>query len=136
MNRWVGIGRLTADPEIRSTGSGKRVASYKLAVDRRFKKEGQPEADFIPCVAFGHGANFASNYFRKGMKVAVCGHIQTRNYVDKDGKKVYVTEIVVDEQEFCESKKNSETPGSSIDDLKQFPGVQFEDEDDDGGLPF
>ena len=135
MNRWVGIGRLTADPEVRSTGSGKRVASYKLAVDRRFKQEGQQEADFIPCIVFGGGADFAEKYLRKGMKIAVEGRIQVRSYEDKHGGRSFFTEIVLESQEFCESKKQG--GGSNIDDLKQFPGVQFTEEtDSEETLPF
>lgn len=105
MNKWIGIGRLVADPEIRNTTSGCTIASYRIAVDRQFKSEGQPAADFLPCVVFGKGAEFAGNYLSKGTKIAIEGRIQTRNYDDKDGKKVYVTEIIVEHQEFCESKK-------------------------------
>lgn len=113
MNKWLGIGRLVADPEIRQATSGSTIASYRIAVDRQFKAEGQPEADFLPCVVFGKGAEFAQNYLRKGTKIAVEGRIQTRSYDDKDGKKVYVTEIIVEHQEFCESKKAS--AGASVD---------------------
>lgn len=107
MNKWCGIGRLTKDVEVRG-----EVARYTLAVDRKYKKEGQPEADFINCVVFGKSAEFAEKYFHKGMKVAVCGRIQTGSYTDKDGKKVYTTDIVVEEQEFCESKgaSSEQTP--------------------------
>jgi len=113
MNKWLGIGRLVADPEMRQTTSGSMIASYRIAVDRQYKSEGQPEADFLPCVVFGKGAEFAQNYLHKGTKIAVEGRIQTRNYDDKDGKKVYVTEIIVEHQEFCESKKAS--AGASVD---------------------
>lgn len=113
MNKWLGIGRLVADPEIRQATSGSAIASYRIAVDRQFKTEGQPEADFLPCVVFGKGAEFAKNYLHKGTKIAVEGRIQTRSYDDKDGKKVYVTEIIVEHQEFCESKKAS--AGASVD---------------------
>lgn len=113
MNKWMGIGRLVADPEIRQTTSGSMIASYRIAVDRQFKSEGQPEADFLPCVVFGKGAEFVKNYLRKGTKMAVEGRIQTRSYDDKDGKKVYITEIIVEHQEFCESKKAS--AGASVD---------------------
>lgn len=107
MNKWIGMGRLCSDPEIRNTDSGKAVANYRLAVNRDFKKEGQPDADFLNCVAFGNSAEFASKYLHKGTKIAVEGRIQTRDYTNKDGQKVYVTEIVVDRHEFCESKKAS-----------------------------
>lgn len=104
MNIVILIGRLVADPEIRKTTSGSAVANYRLAVDRRFKREGEAEADFISCVAFGKAAEFAEKYLRKGVKIAVTGRIQTRSYDKNDGTKQFVTEIVVDGHEFCESK--------------------------------
>lgn len=104
MNKCILIGRLTAEPDIRETNSGTTVAQYRLAVDRQFKQEGQPDADFLPCVAWGRNGDFADKYLHKGMRIAVEGRIQVRTYDDKDGKKVYVTEIIVDRQEFCESK--------------------------------
>lgn len=113
MNKVIITGRLVADPEIRHANSGNLIASYRIAVDRQYKADGQPEADFLPCVVFGKGAEFAQHYLRKGTKIAVEGRIQTRNYDDKDGKKVYVTEIIVEHQEFCESKKAS--AGASVD---------------------
>jgi single-strand DNA-binding protein len=85
------------------------IARYTLAVDRRFKKDGEQNADFINCVAFGKSGEFAEKYFKKGMKVAVSGRIQTGSYDDKDGKKVYTTDIVIEEQEFCESKGTQES---------------------------
>lgn len=104
MNKAILLGRLVADPELRSTQSGKRVASYRLAVDRQFKQEGQPEADFLPCIAWGNHAEFAEKYLQKGMKIALEGRIQVRSFDGNDGKKVYITEILVERQEFCESK--------------------------------
>nr|DAN91607.1 MAG TPA: Single strand binding protein [Caudoviricetes sp.] len=95
MNKVMLIGRLVADPEIRYTQSGKAVASYRLAVDRPFKQDGQQEADFINCVAWGKTGEFAGNYLRKGTKIAVEGRIQTGSY-EKDGVKHYTTDIVVD----------------------------------------
>ena len=108
MNKWIGIGRLCGDPEIRNTDNGTVVANYRLAVNRDFKKEGQPDADFLNCVAFGRNGEFASKYLHKGMKIAVDGRIQTRDYLNKDGQKVYVTEIVVERHEFCESKSSGQ----------------------------
>ena len=99
MNQVVLTGRLTKDPDVNST-----VLRYTLAVDRRFKAEGQPTADFINCVAFGKTAEFAKKYFRKGTKIAVSGRIQTGSYINRDGVKVYTTDVVVENQEFCESK--------------------------------
>lgn len=107
MNKVILIGRLCADVELRRTNSGKAVASYRLAVDRQFKQDGQPEADFLNCVAFGSNGEFAGKYLNKGMKIAIEGRIQTRTYDDRDGKKVYVTEIIVDHHEFCEKKAES-----------------------------
>lgn len=107
MNKVILIGRLCTEVETRRTNSGKAVASYRLAVDRQFKRDGQPEADFLNCVAFGSNGEFAEKYLNKGMKIAIEGSIQTRTYDDKDGKKVYVTEIMVDRHEFCERKQES-----------------------------
>ena len=145
MNKVILIGRLCADVELRRTNSGKAVASYRLAVDRQFKQEGQPEADFLNCVAFGNNGEFAGKYLRKGMKIAIEGRIQTRTYDDKDGKKVYVTEIIVDHHEFCEKKE--ETSGNSYGGYASpaaytdLPAAQAQDftpldDDDDAQLPF
>lgn len=143
MNKCILIGRLCTDVEARTTTSGTTVASYRLAVDRRFKKEGQPEADFLNCVAFGNNGEFASKYLRKGIKVAVEGSIQTRSYDDKDGKKVYVTEIIVDQHEFCEKKadSNGATPNTAhstyVPDAYKTPQTQgFADMGNDDDLPF
>ena len=109
MNRVIMIGRLARDPEIRySQGANTTcVAKYTLAVDRKFKQEGQPNADFINCIAFGKLGEFAEKYLHKGVKIAVVGRIQTGSYKNKDGNTVYTTDVVVEEQEFCESKSQS-----------------------------
>ena len=109
MNKVIEIGRLTKDPEIRySQGANTTcVARYTLAVDRKFKQEGQPTADFINCVAFGKLGEFAEKYLHKGVKIAVTGRIQTGSYKNKDGNMVYTTDVVIEEQEFCESKSQS-----------------------------
>jgi single-strand DNA-binding protein len=107
MNKVILIGRLTKDTEVRYAGET-TVARYTLAVDRKFKKEGEQTADFVNCVAFGKAGEFAEKYFRKGMKVAITGRIQTGSYDNKEGQKVYTTDIVIEEQEFCESKGQSE----------------------------
>lgn len=112
MNKVVLIGRLTADPEVRYTQGDQPIciASYRLAVERRGKKtEGQQNADFISIKAFGKGGEFAEKYLHKGMKVAVSGHIQTGSYTKQDGSKVYTTDVIADEQEFCESKAANDT---------------------------
>lgn len=109
MNRWVGIGRLTRDADVRYTqnqsGENMAIARYTLAVDRRGKDAG---TDFISCVAFGKNAEFAEKYLHQGMKIAVSGRIQTGNYTNKDGQKIYTTDVVVEEQEFCESKASDQ----------------------------
>ena len=109
MNKVIMIGRLVKDPDIRySQGANATcVARYTLAVDRKFKQEGQPTADFINCIAFGKLGEFAEKYLHKGVKIVVTGRIQTGSYTNKDGQKVYTTDVVVEEQEFCESKSQS-----------------------------
>ena len=109
MNKVILMGRLTKDPVVRySQGeSTMAVARYTIAVDRRFKKDEGQTADFIGCVAFGKAGEFAEKYFRKGTKVAVTGRIQTGSYTNKEGQKVYTTDVVVEDQEFAESKGNS-----------------------------
>lgn len=109
MNKVILMGRLTRDPEVRySQGeNATAVARYSLAVDRRFRREGEPTADFINCVAFGRAAEFAERYLRQGTKIAITGRIQTGSYTNRDGVKVYTTDIVVEEQEFAESKAAS-----------------------------
>lgn len=134
MNKVILLGRLTKDPDVRYTQSENMlaIARYTLAVDRRFKKEGQPSADFINCVAFGKSAEFAEKYMTKGRLFGVIGRIQTRNYENDKKEKVYVTEVVVDEQYFADSKK---------DDKKDLSELLKEDDDklkelDDIDLPF
>ena len=111
MNKVVLMGRLTRDPEVRySQGENAlAIARYTLAVDRRFKRDGEQTADFINCVVFGKSAEFTERYFRQGMRVVVCGRIQTGSYTNRDGVKVYTTEVVVEEQEFAESKSSSDS---------------------------
>ena len=110
MNKVILMGRLTRDPEIRySQGEqSTAVARYTIAVDRRFRRDGdQQTADFINCVAFGRQGEFAEKYFRKGIKIAITGRIQTGSYTNKDGQRVYTTDVVIEEQEFAESKSAS-----------------------------
>lgn len=124
------MGRLTKDPEIRYTQTtNTMVASFNLAVNRRFVKEGQErQADFINIVAWNKTAEFVSKYFKKGQQVGVIGRIETRNYDDKDGKKVYVTEVVAEEVYFADSKK-SEEQGQATDFMASA-------DNDDSSLPF
>lgn len=109
MNKVILMGRLTRDPEIRYSQGNQStaIARYTLAVDRRFKREGEPNADFINCIAFGKLGEFAERYLQKGTKIAIIGRIQTGSYTNKDGVKVYTTDVVVEEQEFAESKNGS-----------------------------
>jgi single-strand DNA-binding protein len=110
MNKVVLMGRLTRDPEVRYSQAAEplAIARYTLAVDRRFSRRnadnGEQTADFINCVSFGKTAEFAEKYFKKGIKIAISGRIQTGSYTNKEGAKVYTTEVVVEEQEFAESK--------------------------------
>lgn len=110
LNKWIGIGRLTKEPEVRyaQNDNATCIARYTLAVDRRFKKDGDQEADFISCIAFGKAGEFAEKYLHKGTKIAVVGRIQTGSYTNKDGQKVYTTDVVVEEQEFAESKSSNQ----------------------------
>lgn len=133
MNSIILMGRLTADPKI-NEGSVK-VASYTLAVDRRKRPEnGEQTADFITCKAFGKSADFAQNWLHKGTKLVVRGRIQTGKYMNKDGVTVYTTDVIVDDQEFAESKaeaeKKSVETGKPTDDFLKIDPV------DDPGLPF
>ena len=106
MNKVILMGRLCADPEVRYSQNQNQtaVARYRLAVDRRFKREGEQTADFISCVAFGKAAEFAEKYLRQGTKIAITGRIQTGSYTNREGQKVYTTDIIVDDQEFADSK--------------------------------
>lgn len=128
MNKVQLIGRLTKDPEVRYTNSNTAVANFTLAVNRRFKKEGQSEADFIPVVAWDKTADFCSKYFNKGLQVAVVGRLQVRSWDDNDGKKHYATEVVAEEVYFADSKK--ENSGNNVNNNTQDTNII----DDD--LPF
>ena len=114
MNRWIGTGRFTKDPDVRYNQDF-AIANFTLAVNRRFKREGDPEADFIPVTCFGKIAEIVEKYFRKGMKADIEGRIQTGSYQNKDGKTVYTWGIIADVIEFGESKKSrqSETNGNT-----------------------
>ena len=117
MNKVILMGRLTRDPDIRSSAGNnpQTFARYTLAVDRRFSRrdggDNGQSADFISCVAFGRSAEFAEKYLHKGLKVVVTGRIQTGSYTNRDGQKVYTTDVVVEDQEFAESKANASDNG-------------------------
>ena len=127
MNHFVGIGRLTRDPNVKYTQSGKAYASFTLAIDRRRSTDGNHQADFISCVAWEKLAEVISQYVSKGQKIAVEGRIQTRSYEAKDGTKRYVTEVVVQSMEFCESRRNGSAGGAG-----DYPGMPVPDEE----IPF
>ena len=113
MNKVILMGRLTRNPEVRY-GAGENstaVARYTIAVERRFKRDGEQSADFIGCVAFGRNAEFAEKYLRQGTKIVLTGRIQTGSYTNRDGQKVYTTDIVVEEQEFAENKAAASNGG-------------------------
>ncbi len=111
MNKIILMGRLVRDPEVRySQGNNPMaIARYTLAVDRKFKRDGEPNADFINCIAFGKNGEFAEKYLHKGIKILVEGRIQTGSYTNKDGIKVYTTDIVVESCEFAESKNANQS---------------------------
>ena len=135
MNKVILMGRLTRDPDVRyiSGENATAVARYSLAVDRRFKRDGEQTADFINCVVFGKGAEFAEKYLKQGTKIAVSGRIQTGSYTNKDGVKVYTTDVVVEEQEFAESKGSSSAPVNRAADKDDFMSIP---EGSDDELPF
>lgn len=110
MNKVILMGRLTKDPEVRYSQGAEplAVARYSLAVNKRFKRQGEPDADFIPCVAFGKNGEFTERYFRKGQMVSVVGRLQVRNWEDDEGRKRVTTEVVVEEQYFADNKNKSE----------------------------
>jgi len=149
MNKVILIGRLTRDPEVRYTQGAEpmAIARYSLAVNRRFKRDGQPDADFINCVAFGRNGEFAEKFLKKGMQMAVTGTIQTGSYTDKDGNKRYTTDVVVDEHEFTESRRSFEertgsegsaapTPNVAAPSAEKSDGFVAIDNFDDDDLPF
>ncbi len=113
MNKVILMGRLTRDPEMRQSQQGTPVVSFSLAVDRRFAKEGQQQADFISCVAWNRLAEFICKYFHKGSMIAITGRLQSRTYDDKDGKRQYVTEVVVDEAYFTGERADSNSASQS-----------------------
>ncbi len=146
MNKVILMGRLTRDPDVRysQTANGSMaVARYTLAVDRRFKKDGETNADFISCVAFGKVGEFAEKYLHQGTKIVVEGRIQTGSYTNKDGNKVYTTDIYVENCEFAESKATSEQNGVNTAPARPKPSnvdadgfMTIPDNVDDEGLPF
>jgi len=144
MNKVMLMGRLTKDPEMRYSQAVEpmAIAKYTLAVNRGYKKQGEPDADFINVVAFGKRGEFAEKYFKKGQQVAIVGHLQVSTYDDKDGVKKWSTDVIVEEQHFAESKRSSENNNQSSNNQSTLPpssekfipvSQEFADDDD---LPF
>lgn len=141
MNKVILMGRLTRSPEVRYSQGAEpvAVARYTLAVNRRFKRKDEPEADFIPCVALGKSGEFAEKYFRKGQLVAVTGRLQVRSWEDNEGKKRWTTEVIIEEQHFAESKKDTGEGKAAKEDGQAAADGFYpinEDIEDDGDLPF
>lgn len=129
MNKTILSGRLCADPEVRVGTSGSAITSFNLAVDRRFKRDGDADADFFKCVCFGKTAEFVEHYFHKGNKILIEGEVRNNNYTDKEGKMVYGTQILVNAVEFGESKASQATQPTtpSADDFNKVePGTEEE----------
>ena len=133
LNKVIIAGRLTADPELKTTPSGISVCSFSVAVDRRFGKDKQ--TDFISCVAWRSTAEFITKYFSKGNSICVCGSIQTRNYTDKNGNKRTAVEVVAEEATFCEGKKNT-AEGAEMPEAEHYTQPEAYAEADDSDLPF
>lgn len=138
MNRVTLIGRIARDPEVRYSSGEKpiAIAKYTLAVDRKIKSEGQPTADFISCVAMGKNGEFAEKYLHQGTKIAVEGRIQTGSYTNKDGNKVYTTDVMVEGHEFVESKSNTQASTSTQTQDANDGFMSIPDGLEDDGLPF
>ena len=133
MNKVIIIGRFTRDPEVRYTANNTCYASFSVAIDRRYKQDGQPTADFPRVIAWGKTAEFIEKYFHKGMKIAIDGRIQTGSYTNKDGQTVYTTDIVAENVEFVESNRNTgnaQSPSVTDDGWMNIP------EEVDEELPF
>jgi single-strand DNA-binding protein len=142
MNKVILMGRLTRDPVVRYSQAAEpmAVAKYGLAVAKRFKREGEPDADFINCVAFGKNGEFAEKFFQKGQQVTVVGHLQTGSY-EKDGIKRYTTDVIIEEQHFAESKKSFENrvntgTGAAAPATNADGFVSVDDDFDDDDIPF
>lgn len=123
MNSVQLVGRFTRDPEVRYTDGGLSIARFNLAVDRTYKKDGEQGADFVSCIAFGKSAEFIEKYFRKGQRIGLNGRIQTGSYTNKDGIKIYTTDVVVERVEFVESKTGSGSDNYNQNSSKNVPAV-------------
>ena len=137
LNKVAFVGRLTKNPEVKTVGNNQTpVAKFTIAVDRTFKREGQPKADFIPIVVFGKSADNCGKYLTKGRLITVSGRLQTRSWEDQDGKKHYVTEVIADEVNFLPTGKKQEGEDSDSNSYaEEYEGFTF-DPDADDDLPF
>ncbi len=130
MNKVILMGRLTNDPQITRGQNEINIAKYTLAVQRKIKNDkGEYDSDFISCVAFGKAADFSEKYYRKGLKVLVSGRIQTGSYTNKEGKKVYTTDVILEEQEFAESKKEGQVSVANQEDDNAFNDINANTDD-------
>lgn len=141
MNKWCAIGRLVRDPEVRYSqgANATAIARFSIAVNRRFKREGEPDADFFSCVAFGKTAEFVEKYFKQGKQIGVVGRVENDNYTNKDGQKVYGTRVAIDECFFCGSSDSNNGSGGEAQNAQPKPDKEgFMDipEGADEELPF
>ena len=135
MNKVIMIGRTTANVELKQTKTGKSVAEFSIAVRRPFNTEGGQDSDFFNCVAYGQTAELISKYVKKGDQVGIEGRLQTRNYTNNEGRKIYVTEIIVDNVEFLQGKKESASTEAKVEESDPFSSPVYEEVEPDG-LPF
>ncbi len=137
MNKVMLIGRLTQDPEVRHTTTNKTLCQFRLAVSRRFAKQGdEQQADFFPIIAWEKTSEFCSNYFRKGQQVAVIGRLHNRSWDDAEGKRHYITEIIAEEVSFADSKKSSDLLQTTNTSIFQSSVEDFNSQNDSAELPF
>ena len=140
MNKWIGMGRLTRDPEVRYGQSGSAVANFSVAIDRRYKRDGETTADFFNCTAFGKTGEFVEKYLRKGVKVVIEGELQNNNYEDKNGTKYYSVQIIVNQIEFAESKSSQANSNDTAEPEANAPAddgfMNIPDDIPDEELPF
>ena len=136
MNKVILMGRLARDPEIRYTDANLAIGRYSLACPRRVQQGQEPAADFVNVVSFGKAAEFAEKYLHKGTKVLITGRLQTGSYTNKDGQKVYTTDVVAEEQEFCESKASGTTQNTNASSNPTEGFMNFPDDGIEDDLPF
>lgn len=136
MNKIVITGRATKDIELKQTTSGTSVATFSVAVKRSFKSNGEQESDFFDCVAYSKTAELISKYVKKGDMIGIEGRLQTRNYTNREGKKVYVTEIIAENVEFLQTKKQEDNTAPKFDNVDPFSNAKYEEIDAESDLPF